>query len=79
MVDMQAKNEKLGRRSRRIVGEAAGVSEAEAEDLLLAANGFVKVAIVMGRGGMSEPAARALLDDAQGNVRRALKATEGRR
>ena len=74
MVDMQAKNEKLEQRSRRIVSEAAGVSGVEAEDLLLAADGSVKVALVMGKTGLTASAARASLKVAHGNVRRALEA-----
>jgi N-acetylmuramic acid 6-phosphate etherase len=77
MVDMQVKNEKLERRSRRIVSEAAGVSEAEAEDLLVAANGSVKAAVVMGKTGLAAPAARTLLDEAHGHVRLAIEAAEG--
>ena len=77
MVDMQAKNDKLEHRSRRIVSEAAGVSEARAEDLLVAADGAVKVALVMGKTGLLASAARALLDEGQGNVRLAIEAAEG--
>ena len=66
MVDMQAKNKKLGRRSRRIVSEAAACPEAEAEDLLFAANGSAKVALVMGRTGLTASAARTLFDEAHG-------------
>ena len=76
MVDMQARNVKLGRRSRRIVSEAAGVSGAEAEDLLFAADGSAKVALVMGKTGLTASATRTLLDEAHGNVRLALKAAE---
>jgi N-acetylmuramic acid 6-phosphate etherase len=75
MVDMRAANEKLERRSRRIVSESVGVTEGEAEDLLLAANGSARVALVMGKTGLSETASRKLLDDANGSVRRALEAT----
>ena len=78
MVDMQARNEKLERRSRRIVSEAAGVSEADAEDLLFAADGSVKIALVMGKTGLAASAARMLLDEAHGKVRLALEAAEGR-
>jgi N-acetylmuramic acid 6-phosphate etherase len=78
MVDMQAKNEKLERRSRRIVSEAAGVSEAEAEDLLFAADGSVKIALVMGKTGLAASAARTLLDEAHGKVRLALEAAKDR-
>jgi N-acetylmuramic acid 6-phosphate etherase len=77
MVDMQAKNEKLERRSRRIVSEAAGVSETEAEGLLVAADGSAKIALVMGKTGLTASAAHSLLDEARGNVRLAIEATEG--
>jgi N-acetylmuramic acid 6-phosphate etherase len=77
MVDMQAKNQKLERRTRRIVSEAAGVSGAEAEDLLIAAKGSAKVAVVMGKTGLTASAARMLLDGAHGNVRLAIEAVGG--
>jgi N-acetylmuramic acid 6-phosphate etherase len=77
MVDMQAKNQKLERRTRRIVSEAAGVSGAEAEDLLIAAKGSAKVAVVMGKTGLTASAARMLLDGARGNVRLAIEAAGG--
>ena len=77
MVDMQAKNDKLERRTRRIVSEAAGVSGAEAEDLLFAASGSAKVAVVMGKTGLTVSTARTLLDEAHGNVRLAIEAAEG--
>jgi N-acetylmuramic acid 6-phosphate etherase len=77
MVDMQAKNDKLERRSHRIVSEAAGVSEARAEDLLVAADGSVKVSLVMGKTGLPASAARALLNEAHGNVSLAMEAAEG--
>ena len=77
MVDMQAKNEKLERRTRRIVSEAAGVSGVETEDLLFAADGSVKIAVVMGKTGLTASAARRLLDEAHGNVRLAMEAAEG--
>jgi N-acetylmuramic acid 6-phosphate etherase len=75
MVDVLAANEKLERRSRRIVSESVGVTEGEAEDLLLAANGSARVALVMGKTGLSETASRKLLDNANESVRRALEAT----
>jgi N-acetylmuramic acid 6-phosphate etherase len=77
MVDMQAKNQKLERRTRRIVSEAAGVSGADAEDLLIAAKGSAKVAVVMGKTGLTASAARMLLDGARGNVRLAIEAAGG--
>ena len=75
MVDLQATNEKLERRSRRIVSEAVGAPEGKAEELLRAAAGSVKVAVVMGKVGVSADRARGLLDEAHGSVRRALDAT----
>ena len=74
MVDLQAGNEKLKERSRRIVREAAGVTRDEAGELLRAAGGSVKVAVVMGKAGVPADAARELLAAAAGNVRRALDA-----
>jgi N-acetylmuramic acid 6-phosphate etherase len=74
MMDLQAGNEKLKDRSRRIVREAAGVTEDEAGELLRAADGSVKVAVVMGKARVQAGAARELLGAAGGNVRRALDA-----
>jgi len=74
MVDLQAGNEKLKERSRRIVWEAAGVTRDEAGELLRADGGSVKVAVVMGKAGVPADAARELLAAAGGNVRRALDA-----
>jgi N-acetylmuramic acid 6-phosphate etherase len=74
MVDLQAGNEKLKGRSLRIVREAAGVTEDEGGELLRAADGSVKVAVVMGKARVPADAARELLAAAGGNVRRALDA-----
>lgn len=74
MVDVRATNEKLKKRARRIVREATGVPESEAGEYLRAADGSVKVAVVMGKAGVSTHEARRLLDVAGGNVRRALDA-----
>lgn len=74
MVDVQATNEKLKKRARRIVREAAGVPEDEAEGLLRVAEGSVQVAVVMANAGVSAQEAHKLLDAAGGSVRRALAA-----
>jgi len=79
MVDVQATNEKLKDRSRRIVHETTGVSEDEAGELLLAAGGPVKVAVVMGKAKVGAEEARELLDAAGGSVRRALDAARSTR
>ncbi|HET8645530.1 MAG TPA: N-acetylmuramic acid 6-phosphate etherase, partial [Vicinamibacteria bacterium] len=72
MVDVRPNSAKLRDRSRRIVAAAARVPDARAQDLLGAAGGEVKTAIVMGRLGLPPAAARARLQSAQGHVRRAL-------
>lgn len=74
MVDVEATNEKLRKRARRIVCEAAGVRDDEAASLLHTADGSVKVAVVMGRAGVSAREAKSLLSAADGSVRRALEA-----
>ena len=73
MVDLQGTNEKLKRRSRRIIREVAGVTEDEATELLHNADGSVKVAVVMGKAKISADEASELLAATQGNVRRALE------
>jgi N-acetylmuramic acid 6-phosphate etherase len=72
MVDVQALNEKLHRRARRIVRQITGVDEETARDLLLRAGKSVKVAIVMQRRGVDAETARALLNTAQGYLRKVL-------
>ncbi len=75
MVDVQATNAKLRNRARRIVRESGSVTDAEAAELLHAAGGSVKMALVMA-AGVTADEARRLLDAAQGSVRRALDAAE---
>ena len=70
MVDVQATNEKLKGRARRIVCETTGVTEERAGGLL--GDGSVKVAIVMAKTESSADEARALLEAANGNIRQAL-------
>src|SRR5207247_1679544 len=65
MVDLKPTSAKLRDRSRRIVAAAGRVSDREAARLLGAAGGEVKTAIVMGRRGLSPPAARRRLPDAR--------------
>jgi N-acetylmuramic acid 6-phosphate etherase len=77
MVDLRQGSAKLQDRAVRIVAAAADISEAAARELLHAAGGEVKTAIVMGRLEVDAPTARARLDLAGGHVRAALK--RGRR
>jgi N-acetylmuramic acid 6-phosphate etherase len=75
MVDVQASNEKLEKRALRIVREATGLSEGEAEVLLGQAGGSVKTAVVMGKTGLSPGDASRLLETTEGSVRKALAAS----
>ncbi len=73
MVDVQATNDKLRARARRLVREIGGVADDEAAGHLLdAADGAVKTAIVMARRGVNREAAEAFLRDAFGFLAVAL-------
>lgn len=72
MVDVQATNEKLRGRARRIVSETTRVSEGEAGEFLQAADGSVKLAIVMAEAEATADEARKLLETADGSIRQAL-------
>ena len=73
MVDVNATNEKLRARVRRIVGTATGATPDRVEDALTASNGDTRVAIVSLLGGIEADEARARLDDAGQSIRRALE------
>lgn len=72
MVDVQATNDKLRARARRIVAQITGVASAEADALLQRCGGEVKTCVVAQRRGVSPEHARRLLDAAGGRVRDAL-------
>jgi N-acetylmuramic acid 6-phosphate etherase len=72
MVDVHATNEKLRERVRRIVRQATGGSEEEADRALADAAGDGKVAIVALLAGVDAETARTRLAQAGGNVRRAV-------
>jgi N-acetylmuramic acid 6-phosphate etherase len=74
MVDVRATNEKLRRRSERLVMLLVGCDRAGAAALLQQAGGETKVAIVAGLTGRSAADAARLLGSAQGRVRDALAA-----
>ena len=74
MVDVVASNAKLRARARRVVELATEVSDAEADAALLAADGDAKVAILSLLTGSPVDAARQLLEDTGGSIRRALGA-----
>ena len=71
MVDVQATNEKLLRRSEDIVMRLAGGTREEARDALGHARGSVKLAILLSHG-CDLNSATALLDRAGGQLRKAL-------
>lgn len=61
MVDLQAWNQKLVDRGERIVMEVAGIERAAARQVIEAAGGSVRTAIVMARRGCTRSEAEALL------------------
>jgi N-acetylmuramic acid 6-phosphate etherase len=71
MVNVQPRNDKLRDRARRIVRDAAGVSDDTAAALLAEA-GDVRTAIVMARRNVSSDEARQLLSAAGGSIGKAL-------
>jgi N-acetylmuramic acid 6-phosphate etherase len=71
MVDLRVTAAKLEDRGRRILRELLGVDYEEAGELLEAAGGRVKTALVMRRRDVSREEAERLLDEAGGFLRRA--------
>ena len=72
MVDVRSSNEKLAARAQRVVREAAGVSDEEAERALAEAGGSAKVAVVALLAGVDAETARKRLEQAAGHVQAAL-------
>src|SRR5690625_957395 len=72
MVSLVATNEKLRGRTRRILRQATGVSEAVAANLLAEADGELKPALVAHLARVSIAAARTHLDACEGSVREAM-------
>lgn len=72
MVDVKATNAKLRRRSVALTMRASGKPEAESAAALQAAEGSVKLAILMLRAGLDAATARSRLDAVDGNLRAAL-------
>jgi N-acetylmuramic acid 6-phosphate etherase len=76
MVNVQPKNTKLIDRARRIVSQAVGTPYDRAGELLEAAGGSVRAAIVMGKTGAVREVAERLLARAGGRVSAALAGQE---
>ncbi len=72
MVDLRATNDKLRDRSERIVVEVCGVTREQARDVLAAAGGSVKLAIVMQKLGVAREDAERALATAGGVIRKVL-------
>jgi N-acetylmuramic acid 6-phosphate etherase len=72
MVNVQPKNSKLADRARRIVAQAAGVSNERAAALLAEAGDHVRIAILMAKTGLGRDSAAARLAAAGGSITRAL-------
>jgi N-acetylmuramic acid 6-phosphate etherase len=69
MVDLRAWNEKLVDRGQRIVMEATGLGRGAAREVIAAADGSVKAAIVMARRNVSRGEAERLLAEHAGRLR----------
>ncbi|EGO62256.1 N-acetylmuramic acid 6-phosphate etherase [Acetonema longum] len=73
MVDVQATNQKLIERAKRIVMMVTGVERQQAETVLVQAGGSVKIAITMLLGQMSREEAEQALADNEGFVAKAIE------
>ena len=75
MVDLLPTNKKLVDRSHRILHSLAGLDADQAARQLEAADGRLKVALVMALAGIEAEAADVMLERNQGSVKRAVAAT----
>jgi len=73
MVDLRASNIKLWDRGARIVATLTGLSREEAMEVLRAAEGHVKLAVVMHKRKVSADEGRKLLEAAGGRLRKAVE------
>jgi N-acetylmuramic acid 6-phosphate etherase len=71
MVDMRASNAKLWDRGARMVSTLTGLDKEKSADLLRAADGHVKLAVVMHKRNVPADQARKLIDQANGRLREA--------
>jgi N-acetylmuramic acid 6-phosphate etherase len=73
MIDLQARSEKLCARSLKLITELAGVSVGQAAQLLAAAGGRVKIALLMAWQGLDKNAALRQIEGAGGRLRRVTR------
>jgi N-acetylmuramic acid 6-phosphate etherase len=71
MVDVQASNKKLARRSKKILSRLSGRSDGEIDEALQRAGGSVKLAFLLLQG-YERAEAKTALDRADGHLRRAM-------
>lgn len=74
MVNLRADNDKLRKRASRIVAEISGCNEDTSTQLLKAAGGSVKRAVLLAKGAADNSAANALLASHDGILRRSIEA-----
>jgi N-acetylmuramic acid 6-phosphate etherase len=73
MVDLRASNVKLWERGTRIVATLTGLGRAKARAALEAADGHVKLAVVMVKRGVGAEEGKELLERAGGRLRGAIE------
>lgn len=78
MVDLQATNEKLAERARRIVSEVTGCPAEKSAHLLDKAGGSAKLAILLGLSKLSPEDARRILQKTGGHLKAALRIAQTR-
>lgn len=78
MVDLQATNEKLAERARRIVSEVIGCPAEESAHLLKKSDGNAKLAILLGLSKLSLEDARRILQETDGHLKTALRIAQTR-
>jgi len=76
MVDLKPTNQKLVHRAIRIIRLATGISQEEAQNYLALSGNHPKTAILMVKTGYSREQAKALLDQANGLISKALSLFE---
>jgi N-acetylmuramic acid 6-phosphate etherase len=73
MVDLRASNAKLWDRGARIISTLTGLNRDQAMGLLRAADGHVKLAVVMHKKNVSADQAKQLLEQSAGRLREAVQ------
>ena len=77
MIDLEATNQKLIARKRRLTAAACAISEEEAQKLLERCNGNIKCAIVVHKKHVNPVEAEEILRNVHGYVKKALKEVTG--